>query len=304
MKVLITGGTGHVGKFMVPKLVKAGATVSVATSGKTPFPSDRIWSEVQTITCNLINPDEIEKLKAVAPDVVIDMTGYVWDVYQKLKGTAKHFIACGSLWMYGDPKIVPTPEKTQNKCVFEHYSKRYPEILRLIELSRKDGVAFTALMPSNICGPGKVPIECRGGRNPEIHKLHSRGEEVVLPDGADALISPCDAKDIAEGFVKAVFNRDKVAQEILNIGSAYAITATQLVHVYSDVYNVEIPIKRVPWEKYVTEISPGIGYWWHFKSHMCPDISKARQILGYEPEFTPEQSIARAVEWMKSEKII
>ena len=91
---------------------------------------------------------------------------------------------------------------------------------------------------------------------------------------------------------------------MLKFGSAYAITATQLVHVYSDVYSVEIPIRRVPWERYVTEISPGIGHWWHFKSHMCPDISKARQILGYEPEFTPEQSIARAVEWMRSEKII
>jgi nucleoside-diphosphate-sugar epimerase len=304
MKVLVIGGTGHVGKFMVPKLIEGGAAVAVAASGKTPVPSEKSWSQVQYVTCTLPGHEEIDKLKDISPDVIIDMTGYIWDVYQRLKGVVKHFIACGSLWMYGDPKVVPTPEKTQNKCVFEHYSRRYPEILKLIELSREDGVAFTAIMPSNICGPGKVPIECHGGRSPEVHKAHSLGKEVILPDGADALISPCDAKDIAEGFVKAVFNRDKADGELFNVGSAHAVTATQLVNIYSDIYNIEIPVRRVPWDRYISEINPGIMNWWHFKSHMCPDISKARKILGYEPEFTPEQSIARAVEWMRSKKIL
>lgn len=40
MKILIIGGTGHVGNFLVPKLLKKGHTVYVGTRGKS-IPRDR-----------------------------------------------------------------------------------------------------------------------------------------------------------------------------------------------------------------------------------------------------------------------
>jgi nucleoside-diphosphate-sugar epimerase len=33
---------------------------------------------------------------------------------------------------------------------------------------------------------------------------------------------------------------------------------------------------------------------------MLPDISKIRARLGYEPHYTPEQTLERAVDWMKN----
>ncbi|HBG26903.1 MAG: hypothetical protein A2Y10_10490 [Planctomycetes bacterium GWF2_41_51] len=304
MKVMIIGGTGHVGNFMVPKLVEMGAEVIVVGSGRKPVPKDKSWSKVKYVLCNVKNLEEINKLKIEAPDVVVDMPGSVWNIYHNLRTISKHVIACGSIWMYGEPKVIPTPEETQNECLFEVYKKRYSEILSLIEIARKDGVAFTAIMPPNISGSGKIPLDCLGGRSLEIHKAHAQGKEVVLPDGADVLIGPCDAEDIADCFVKAVLNQDKSAYHIFNVGSSYAITAAELVNAYSEIYNVRIPVKRVPWNDYVTNVSPDIGSWWHFKAHMCPDISKANRLLSYQPQYTPEQSIYRAVEWMKSYKMI
>ena len=159
-------------------------------------------------------------------------------------------------------------------------------------------------MPPNICGPGKIPLDCLGGRDIDLHRDHAKGKEVVLPDGPDPPIGPCDAEDIADCFVKAVLNRDKAAGEIFNVGSAYALTAIELVKAYSEIYNIEIPVKRVSWDEYITNISPGIGYWWHFKAHMCPDISKAKKLLSYKPKFTPEQTLRRAVDWMLGESIL
>ena len=305
MKVLVIGGTGHVGKFMVPKLFEAGLEVIVVGSGKTPLPDNKVWSNVKYITCDVRNTDELDKLIDEAPDVVIDMPGTVWNVYQKMKTVSKHIIACGSLWMYGEPKVVPTPETKQNDCIVsEGYKKRYSEILKLLEISKEDNVDFTAIMPPNICGPGKIPLDCLGGRDIDLHRDHAKGKEVVLPDGPDPLIGPCDAEDIADCFVKAVLNRDKAAGEIFNVGSAYALTAIELVKAYSEIYNIEIPVKRVSWDEYITNISPGIGYWWHFKAHMCPDISKAKKLLSYKPKFTPEQTLRRAVDWMLGESIL
>lgn len=302
MKVMVIGGTGHVGKFMVPKLIEAGAEVTVVGSGRTLIPENKIWSKAKNIQCNIKNCDEIEHLKLAAPEVVIEMPGNAWNVYQKLKSTAEHIIACGSLWMYGEPKIIPTPEQTQNECLFEAYKKRYSEILSLIEIGRKDGVAFTGIMPPNICGPGKIPLECSGGRSLDIHKEHANGKEVILPDGTDCLIGPCDVEDIADCFVKAVYNRDKAANQIFNVGSEYALTAAEFVKTYGDIYNVKIPIKRNSWQDYISRTD--IENWWHFKAHMCPDITKAKMLLGYKPKYTPQQTMSRAVEWMKSNKML
>jgi len=77
----------------------------------------------------------------------------------------------------------------------------------------------------------------------EVHKEHSQGREVVLPDGADCLISPCDAEDIADCFVRAVYNCDAAAYQIFNVGSAYALTAAEFVRTYGQIYSVDIPIR-------------------------------------------------------------
>lgn len=299
MKIVVIGGTGHVGGFMVPMLVEGGNDVVVVGSGRTPLPEGEVWKQVEYLICDVRDVNDKKKLSAVSAEVVIDMTGHIGNIYNEMKGVVKHFIACGSLWMYGEPVVVPTPEETQNECIVsDGYAKRYAEIYELIEKSKVDGVAFTAIMPPNICGPGKVPIDLLGGRDIELHRGYKVGAEVVLPDGADALFGPCDAEDIADCFVKAVENRDNAAGQIFNVGSEYAVTATELVKVFEKIHNVEIPIRRCSWEEYIRSISPGIGYWWHFKAHMCPDISKAKRLLGYEPKYTVEQTLRRAVDWM------
>jgi len=37
---------------------------------------------------------------------------------------------------------------------------------------------------------------------------------------------------------------------------------------------------------------------------MCPDISKLRERLGYRPHHTPEQSLWRAVAWMRQRGLL
>ena len=165
-------------------------------------------------------------------------------------------------------------------------------------------MAFTAILPPNIAGPGKVPLELAGGRSVEVHRAHSRGEPVTLFAGCNTLIGPCDAEDVAGGFWRAVENRDSAAGELFNVGSAYALTADQLAETYGDIYGVHIPVQYVPFERFVTDVMPDPGANTHFIYHMCPDISKARDKLGYEPRHTPAEALARAVEWMRREGVL
>ncbi|MBS1272153.1 MAG: hypothetical protein MAGBODY4_01292 [Candidatus Marinimicrobia bacterium] len=110
-------------------------------------------------------------------DVLVDLLGTdLPGTYHEAQNYAEHIIACGSFWMYGPPQIVPTPEETQNPCEFSDYSRRYQEILGIRGEAIHDGMSFTAIMPTNICGPGKIPIDLKGGRDEGVHQTHAAGK--------------------------------------------------------------------------------------------------------------------------------
>ena len=305
MKTLVIGGTGHVGRFLVPLLEEAGVETVVVTRGVNPLPRIPKWGKVRAIAGDSSTAAGLRPLLlAERPDAVIDIPGTAGAVAAACHGLAAHLVAVGSVWMFGEPCVVPTPELTQGPCQFASYARRYAELRELLHNSSADGLAVTAIMPPNICGPGKIPLDCLGGRDLELHRGYSRGAEVVLPDGADALVGPCDAEDIAQCIRCAVLRRDQAAGQMFNVGSASALTWPEIVAAYAEIYGTALPIRRVSWSDYVAHISPGIGHWWHMKAHMCPDIGKARHLLGYQPRYTPRETLARAVDWMRHEKLL
>jgi len=48
MRIVVIGGSGHVGSFLVPRLVRAGHQVVNLSRGKSqPYVDDEAWREVQ-----------------------------------------------------------------------------------------------------------------------------------------------------------------------------------------------------------------------------------------------------------------
>lgn len=304
MKILVVGGTGHVGTFLVPQLVESGHDVYVGTRGTTPMQSDKAFQGAKFIKVDASDENSLESLKEYGFDTVVDFPGMAFNLWNALKDSISHLVACGSLWMFGYPKLLPTPEVSQNEIMFDVYDKRYKEMLVMLAESGKYKAVFSAVMPPNICGPGKTPIDQFGGRSLSAHKAMKAGEKVYLPNGPEALIGPCDAEDLATLFRLVCENREKSAGELFNGGSAYSLTATEFIKAYGTIYGKEIPIEYLSWDKYKGEINPDLGSWWHFYAHMLPDISKARNLLGYTPKYTPEQTMARAVEWMEQNGLL
>lgn len=305
MKILIIGGTGHVGAFLTRILIDQGHEVVIGSRGVTDSPTHASIEGARFITCDSAN---LESMEQVADseffDAVVDFPGTAWNVWNAFKDKTHHIIACGSMWMYGCPKVVPTPEQTQGKCMFDIYEVRYAQILEMIRESFEQHAAFTAIMPPNISGPGRMPLDTLGGRSAEVHHAGMRGETVYLPDGPEALICPCDAYDLASLFALAINNRTQAAGQIFNGGTEQSLTATEFVNTLAEIYEISIPIKYIPWDEYRARISPSIGYWWHFYAHMCPDISKAKKLLGYKPRYTSQEAMARAVAWAKKINIL
>ena len=305
MRICVIGGTGHIGHNLISMLLSDVRDITVVTSGRTDAPTGGKFDRVKWVRCKYADAGWAECLAQQAPEVLIDILGSDASMtYQAVKSTCKHFILCGSVWMFGDPQRVPTPEQTQTPCAFESYAERYRQMLELRTTAALDGIPFSALMPPNICGPGKIPLDGRGGRGIEVHKSHQRGEPVPLPAPGSNLIGPCDANDVAQGFFLAVQQRDAAADQIFNVGADYALTARQFIEVYGEIYGVNIPIEWHSWQEYSEKIIPDIGANFHFGAHMCPDLSKIKRCLGYKPKYTPEQTMQRAVDWMRHEGMI
>ena len=306
MKILIIGGTGHIGSFLVPMLSDIGEKVSVVSRSSKSIEAAG-WENVQLLQENYIRNDRDWRdfIRQRECDVLIDILGAdVPGTYEAAKAHCKHFIACGSLWMFGPPKLIPTPEETQGLCPFEGYAIRYSELLSTKQQAERDGVTFTAIMPPNICGPGKIPLDGHGGRGLEVHKAHMQGKPVKLPQGCNTLIGPCDAEDVAQGFFLAVCQRNAAAGEIFNVGASYSLTAPQFIETYGQIYGCKIPIEFVTSEAFFGSVLPELGANYHFSQHMLPDISKLRSKLNYEPKYSPEETMERAVEWMKMQKLL
>ncbi|MGB9677244.1 MAG: NAD-dependent epimerase/dehydratase family protein, partial [Candidatus Ratteibacteria bacterium] len=217
MKICIIGGTGHIGENLVRMLIKENFKLFILTRGIKPLPDN---NKIKFFKKNY--DSDIDEWKSIfneiKPDVIVDILGtYAPYVYETGKIFCKHFILCGSIWMYGEPKIVPTPEETQSLCIFSGYAKRYNEMQKIKNQAKKDGINFTAIMPPNICGPGKIPLDCYGKRSIENHKRHKTGEPVPLPEPGQTLIGPCDAEDVAKGFFLSIMQPLNSTYEIFNV---------------------------------------------------------------------------------------
>ena len=304
MKILVTGGTGHMGTFLVPKLVAKGHDVYVGTRGTTKPRNEELFKGATFITCDVSDKESVLGLKEYGFDTIVDFPGAAYRIWELLGDDVSHIVACGSLWMYGYPHVVPTPEETQDECLFGGYKARYEQLLEMTKEDNGKKAVVTGVMIPNVCGPGKVPIDQYGYRSIDNHRDMQSGKTVYVPDGPECLIGPCDADDIAGFFVLAIENREQAANQLFILGTTYSLLIRDFVKTYGEIYGVKIPIEKVSWEKYTTEINSEIGAWWHFYAHMLPDISKAKTLLGYEPKFTPEQTMRRAVEWMKEEGML
>jgi len=305
VRVCVIGGTGHIGKHLTPMLVEAGHDVTVISSGRTPVPDESIWASVRNVQLVYASEGWTDVIRDLQPEVIVDiLQGASPELYEALRDVCEHFVLCGSVWMFGLPRVVPTPEETQAPCLFEGYARRYEQMLATKARAGAEGKALSAIMCPNICGPYKIPLEGKGGRSIDVHMAHQRGEPVILPEPGNCLIGPCDARDIARGFLCAIENREAAADEIFNVGCAYALTALQFVETYGDIYGVRIPVEFVSWEHFEAEVLPDQGANWHFRANMCPDITSISAKIGYRPAYTPEQTMERAVKWMIDQKLL
>ena len=71
MKIVIIGGTGHIGTFLIPMLVKEGYETIYITRGKSkPYVDDPAWKKAKNEIIDRNSENFVEKVIEMNPDII------------------------------------------------------------------------------------------------------------------------------------------------------------------------------------------------------------------------------------------
>ena len=213
MRVVIIGGSGHVGTYLVPRLVAAGhEVVAISRGRREPYQPHGAWASVEQHTIDRAAAEAAgtfgAQMRELRPDAVIDMICFTLDsarqLVEALRGTVQHFLHCGTIWVHGPSAVVPTTED-QPRTPFGEYGIQKAAIeAYLLDEARRSGFPATVLHPGHIVGPGWAPLE--PGRPLQSGGVHAAGagEELALPNLGLETVHHVHADDVAQAFERAL----------------------------------------------------------------------------------------------------
>jgi len=309
MRVVVIGGTGHVGTYLVPRLVEAGhEVILVSRARREPYRTHSAWGKVQRL-CLDRAADEATgafgpKIRDLKPDVVIDMICFTLEsthhIVEALKGEIQHFLSCGTIWVHGPSVEVPTME-SQPRSPFGEYGVRKAAIEEyLLAQSRRHGFPATLVHPGHIVGPGWVPLNPAGNFNSQVFASLARGEELALPNLGLETVHHVHADDVAQCFVKAMTYRSTALGESLHCVSSAALTLRGYAEAVSRWFGHDARLRFLPWETWRTTVTEkeAEATWDHIAHSPNCSIEKARRLLGYEPRYTSLEAVYESVQWL------
>jgi nucleoside-diphosphate-sugar epimerase len=232
-------------------------------------------------------------------------------VSEVLEAVGSHigrYVQCGSTGVYTPLSYVPADEAHPTDPLPEYggFVGKLEADREAHRICAEQGLPLTILQPTNIMGPGDVPIDVWGSRNPAFFRRILGGQLVSIPSDGRALLQPGDVRDLADAFVAALDRPEQTGVYI--ISCRYAITLNYYVTLLGEALGRKAVTEYVPAEDLIAEhASAGkvhAGGLLFLCEHMCFTIAKAQRDLGYSPQYRPEDSIADSVQWMVDEGIL
>jgi len=308
--VLITGGAGFIGSWLCDVLVKAGARVTCLDNFSTGLNENikhllnekgfkLIKQDVESLDDTLggfyfilhlasrASPEEhqqhpIETLR-------VNSLGTFKVVEQAIRSNATVLFTSTSE-VYGDAKVVPTPESYWGNVNPIGPRSGYDEGKRFAEAlftayHREHGLDTRVLRVFNSYGP-RLRADGTYGRAISRFILQALQNKplTVYGDGTQTR-SFCYITDTILGTLKALASK-RAKGEILNIGNPHEV---KILHLAETIRELTGSKSRIIFQPLPSE-DP---------KRRCPDITKAKRLLNWQPKVPLEEGLNKTIEWFK-----
>ncbi|MGC9468528.1 MAG: NAD-dependent epimerase/dehydratase family protein [Anaerolineae bacterium] len=310
MHTVVIGGTGHVGTYLVPRLVEAGHEVTVVSRGlRDPYTPHGAWLAVKRIQLDRAKEEAAgtfgPKIRDLEPDVVIDMICFTREsaehLVEALRGHVQHFLHCSTCWVHGKTTTVPVTEDQPRRPIGDYGIKKAAIEAYLHAEARRNRFPAACVLPGHIVGPGWVPLNPAGHFNPQVYTALAKGEPVTLPNRGRAVVHHVHADDVAQVFMKALENWNAAFGESFHALSPAALTLRGYAESVAGWFGKEAHLDYQPFDEWKVDRSQEDVN--ATESHLehspnCYSIEKSQRLLGYQPRYSSLQAIREAVNWL------
>jgi nucleoside-diphosphate-sugar epimerase len=315
MRVVIIGGSGHVGTYLVPRLIAAEhEVINISRAQREPYQAHGAWGSVQQVVADRMAEEEQDmfgpRVRDLEPDVVIDMICFTVASAQQLveclRGRVQHFLHCGTIWALGHSVEVPATEDAQRHPFGEYGIQKSAIQDYLLDQARRYGFPATVLQPGHIVGPGWIPINPAGNLDPHVFTRLACGEEVALPNLGMETLHHVHADDVAQSFMQAMANHSLSVGEAFHVVSPAALTLRGYAESVARWFGLAARLKFLPWDEWRKTVSDehAAQTWDHIAHSPNASIAKAQRLLDYRPRYSSLLAIHESVQWLIRQGIV
>ena len=294
-RIVVIGATGHVGTYLVPRLVRAGHEVVALSRGeREPYLPAPEWRAVERVTADREAEDAAgafgERIAALAPDAVVDMVCFTPEsasqLLDALRPTSPLLLHCGSIWVHGPVARVPVTEDEPRTAYGEYGTGKVAIEALLQRETVSGGVPSVVLHPGHISGPWPS-ITPAGNLDLDVWRRLAAGEPLALPGLGLGVLHHVHADDVAQAFERAL-TRPAAIGSSFHVVSEQAMTLRGLAAGVAGWFGREPVLEFVEWAEFERRVGAGHAEATreHVARSIAASIDRGREVLGYQPRFS------------------
>ena len=314
MKILVTGGKGFIGSKIVEMLSKDGHKITVVDNHDTYgiMTKQELYKLYEWRTRNwkaenvsMIPGDILDRLVCLkafshSPEIVIHLATYprakIVDedpilgipkvintttnlLWHSSKWNIKKFVYISSSMVYGD--FVDGTKEDANTKPKNIYGEAKLTGERMVKLfAKRDGLNYNIIRPSGVYGPGDMPDRV-------VSKFFEKAmsNKIITLHNGENKVDFTYRQDAARGIIQAALS--SVANVSFNITAGNATSLRTLAEKIIDITGSDSDIEDIGNHK----LYPMRG---------TLDISRSKDLLEYQPEFTLEQGLKSYYDWLQN----
>ena len=311
LKILVTGGEGFIGSWIVEKLSQMGHRVTTLDSGETydviqredldrlcqwrqrnwkrvtkisgnvTVPLDRVWLRKQDIVIHLASYPRAkivnEQPELGVENIVVGTTGMLQDCVEH---RVKRFVYVSSSMIYGNFADGTKEDHAADPINIYGEAKLAGERLTQ-QFGRAHGLEYVIARPSGVYGAGDIPdrvlskffAAAMNNRDINVHDAKNRVDFTYVEDTAD-------------GIIKCALEKE-AANKTFNITAGSATSLGQAAEKIIKLTSSKSQIKDTG----QNNLYPERG---------TLDISQAKKFLKYKPQHSFDQGINKYYEWLQN----
>lgn len=299
-KVIIIGGTGHIGGYLVPSLLARDYEVVVFSRGKTtPYPENFWGKKVKMVKVDREKDEKTghwsELIAEIKPDIIVDIICFepesAQNLIESLTGKDIHLLSCGTVWVYGKTKVIPTPESAPRLPENDYANKKVIIEEKLLQATREGKIKATIIHPGHITGPGKTFVTPFGDHNPETLQKIIDGEAIYLLDGGFSTLHHVHPQDVARLFLRAIEKEKNSVGESFNCGASEAMTFFGLGQFFASLFGRELYFQNISLEEYSEKFSYPEEAAQHVRQGCCVSMAKAQELLNFSCRYSAKDAV-------------